>query len=135
MRYMLMVYGVEDAPAEPVTPEALTAAYAAHGAFYGEMVQRGIYQLAERLRPTVTATTVRIHNGQPLVTDGPFAETKERLGGINIFECKDLDEAIEVASRFPSLVEGRGSVEIRPIWEGDEAAVQQMQAGTSTPLT
>ncbi len=134
MRYMLLIYEPEDAPAEPPTPEALAAAYAAHGAFYGEMVQRGIYQLAERLRPTATATTVRIQNGRPLVTDGPFAETKERLGGLNIFECKDLDEAIEVAARFPSLAEGHGSIEIRPIWEGDEAAVQQMQAGTPTPL-
>ena len=96
MRYMLLVYELENEPAEPVTPEARAAAYAAHGAYYGEMAQRGIYQLAERLRPTATATTVRFQNGQPLVTDGPFDETKERLGGINIFECQDLDEAIEV---------------------------------------
>jgi hypothetical protein len=82
------------------------------------LAQRGILpQVAERLHPSSTATTVRINGGQVIVTDGPFAETKERLGGINIFECKDLDEAIELAAKFPSIADGRGSVEIRPIWD------------------
>lgn len=134
MRYMLLVYGLEDAPAEPVSAEAIAADYAAHGTYYGEMAQRGILQLAERLRPTATATTVRYHNGQPLVTDGPFAETKERLGGINIFECKDLDEAIEVAARFPSILDGRGSVEIRPIWEANPAELTMMQGDAPDPV-
>ena len=84
MRYMLLIYESEAATDEPVSPEAMAASYAAHGAYYGEVAQRGILQLAERLRPTALATTVRVQDGQVLVTDGPFAETKERLGGINI---------------------------------------------------
>jgi hypothetical protein len=70
----------------------------------------------ERLRPAATATTVRLKNGQPLLSDGPFAETKEQLGGFYLIEAKDLDEAVEWASKMPHLVDG-GGVEIRPIWE------------------
>jgi hypothetical protein len=128
MRYMLMVYEPEDTPAEPPSPEAMAASYAAHGAYYGELAQRGIVQVAERLRPTALATTVRVKDGQVLVTDGPFAETKERLGGINIFECKDLDEAIELAARFPTVAAGHGCMEIRPIWEASAEEMQMMGA-------
>ena len=118
MRYMLMIYGYEDVSEEQLTPEELNASYGAIGAYYGELAQRGILpQVAERLQPTSTATTVRVQGGQVIVTDGPFAETKERLGGVNIFECADLDAAIELAAKFPSIANGRGSVEIRPIWE------------------
>jgi hypothetical protein len=127
MRYMLLVYGSEEAPSEPPSPEALAAAYAAHGAYYGELAERGVLQTAERLRPTTTATTVRVQAGQVLVTDGPFAETKERLGGINIFECKDLDEAIALGARFPSVAAGHGCIEIRPIWEATEAELNMME--------
>ncbi len=128
MRYMLMVYESEDAPETPPTPEEIAASYAAHGAYYGELAERGIVQVAERLRPTSTATTVRVKDGKRLVTDGPFAETKERLGGINIFECKDLDEAIELAARFPTVAAGHGCMEIRPIWEASAEEMQMMGA-------
>lgn len=130
MRYMLLIYEAEATTDAPVSPEALAASYAAHGAYYGEVAQRGILQLAERLRPTALATTVRIQAGQVLVTDGPFAETKERLGGINIFECKDLDEAIDLAARFPTVASGHGIMEIRPIWEANESETRMMQAGS-----
>jgi hypothetical protein len=70
----------------------------------------------ERLRPASTATTLRIKGGDRLLSDGPFAETKEQLGGFFIVEAKDLDEAIELASKMPHLDDG-GAVEIRPIWE------------------
>ena len=128
MRYMLLVYGYEDVAEEQVPPEALAASYAAVGAYYGELAQRGLVpQVAERLQPTATATTVRVQGGQLLVTDGPFAETKERLGGINIFECEDLDQAIEIARRFPSVAAGRGSMEIRPIWEASPAMLKHFE--------
>jgi hypothetical protein len=70
----------------------------------------------ERLRPAASATTVRISGGQRLLSDGPFAETKEQLGGYYIVETDDLDEAVELASKMPHLADG-GCVEVRPIWE------------------
>jgi hypothetical protein len=69
----------------------------------------------ERLRPTHTATTIRSRNGKVSTTDGPFAETKEQLGGFYMIEAKDLDDAISVASRIPGT--RVGSIEVRPIWE------------------
>jgi hypothetical protein len=113
---MLLVYGTEVSDVQ-IDPDALSAYMEKHISYYNEMAERGILQTAERLRPTSTATTVRMQDGEVLVVDGPFAETKEQLGGINIFECKDLDEAIEVASRFPMVEMGYGCIEIRPIWE------------------
>jgi len=70
----------------------------------------------ERLRPAASATTLRISGGNRLLSDGPFAETKEQLGGFYMVEAKDLDEAVELASKMPHLQVG-GAVEIRPIWE------------------
>ena len=67
------------------------------------------------LQPTSTATTVRVRNGKTLITDGPFTETKEQLAGIYILNCKDLDEALEMAARIPDAV--FGSIEIRPVME------------------
>ena len=129
MRYMLLVYGYEDITEDQVPPEALNASYAAIGAYYGAQAQRGfVPEVAERLQPTSTATTVRVEQGQLIVTDGPFAETKERLGGINIFECKDLDEAIELARQFPTVAAGRGAMEIRPIWEASAEMLKHFEA-------
>jgi len=79
------------------------------------MADRGVLQGGERLRPTSDATTVRVRNGETLSTDGPFMETKEQLGGYFLVDCKDLDEAIEVAAKLPGA--RSGSVEVRPIWE------------------
>jgi hypothetical protein len=70
----------------------------------------------ERLRPAATATTLRVNNGQRLLSDGPFAETKEQLGGYYIIDARDLDEAVDWASKMPHLA-GGGAVEIRPIWD------------------
>jgi hypothetical protein len=76
---------------------------------------RGILQAGERLRPTTDATTVRVRDGETLTSDGPFAETKEQVGGFFVVDCKDLDEALEVAAKIPSAA--HGSIEVRPIWE------------------
>ena len=76
---------------------------------------RHALQGGERLRPTSDATTVRVRNGEVLATDGPFAETKEQLAGYFVVDCKDLDEAIEVAAKIPGARDG--SIEVRPIWE------------------
>jgi len=71
----------------------------------------------DALQPTATATTVRVRDGETLVTDGPFAETREQLGGYYLIECESLDQAIDAARRIPSV--GTGSVEVRPLMEFD----------------
>ena len=88
---------------------------AGYMAFGEEMTRRGVLTGGERLRPTTDATTVQVRNGEVLTSDGPFAETKEQVGGYYIVDCKDLDEAIEVASKIPGAL--HGSIEVRPIWE------------------
>jgi hypothetical protein len=81
-----------------------------------EAARKGVFQAAEPLAPTSTATTVRIDGGKTLITDGPFAETKEQLAGYYILECENLDEAIEWAARIPTACKGgEGCVEIRPL--------------------
>ena len=73
--------------------------------------------IGERVRPTNEATTVRSRGGEVLVTDGPYVETKEQMCGFDVIDCKDLDEAIDIASKHP--VARFGMVEVRPFWEGD----------------
>ena len=79
------------------------------------MQRRGVLQGGAGLRPPNEATTVRVRDEQVLLSDGPFAETKEQIGGYFVVDCKDLDEAIEVASKIPHA--RVGSIEVRPIWE------------------
>jgi hypothetical protein len=114
MRYLLMIALDEsagmrnpDVEGEEVSPE--------YAAFMKDAAEQGVLQGGERLRLTSDATTVRVRNGETLTTDGPFAETKEQLAGYFVVECKNLDEAINVASRIPGAKDG--SVEVRPIWE------------------
>ena len=113
MRYMLLIYSGEgEMSAEEYNAVAMT-----HHSIMNEAKQKGIFQGAEPLQPTGTATTVRRQDdGEVLVTDGPFAETKEQLAGYYILDCESLKEAIEWASKIPTACQGReGSVEIRPI--------------------
>ena len=114
MRYMLLICTDENAMAA-LSPEEGAQMMARYGAFGEEMARRGVLQGGERLRPTTDATTVQVRNGEVLVADGPFAETKEQVGGFYIVDCKDLDEAVEVAAKVPAA--GHGTVEVRPIWE------------------
>jgi hypothetical protein len=79
-----------------------------------ETGRRGVRLFGERLRPAEDATTVRVRNGEVLLTDGPFAESKEQMGGFDVIECTDLDEAIEVASQHPMA--RFGMIEVRPFW-------------------
>ena len=112
MRYMLLIYTKE---AESSTDEMRQVA-AAHGEIMAETARRGILRGAEPLEPSATATTVRLHHGKTLMTDGPFAETKEQLAGYYILDCADLDEALEWAAKIPtSCGGGEGCVEVRPI--------------------
>jgi hypothetical protein len=116
MRYALLIYANEQDWATQ-TEEQSQAQFEEYMAFTKDIVDRGIQQAGEALQPTSTATTVRVRDGETVTTDGPFAETKEQLGGFYLVECKDLDEAIEVAARIPDA--RGGSVEIRPIMEMD----------------
>lgn len=114
MRYMMLIYTREtDASREEMQQVA-----SAHWAVMDESSRRGIFCAADPLESTSTATTIRLENGKILVTDGPFAETKEQLAGYYILDCKDLDEAIEWAARIPTACGGgTGCIEVRPIQE------------------
>ncbi len=114
MRYLLLIAGDENARGDVSADEDATT-LDEYGEWVKTMADRGILQGGERLRPTSDATTVRFRNGETLSTDGPFIETKEQLGGYFLVDCKDLDEAIEVAAKLPGA--RYGSVEVRPIWE------------------
>jgi hypothetical protein len=114
MRYLLMISLDESAGAR--TPEEEGQEMAPEYAEFAKaMAERGVLLGGERLRLTSDATTVRVRNGEVLAVDGPFAETKEQLAGYFLVDCKDLDEAIEVAALIPGAKDG--SVEVRPIWE------------------
>jgi hypothetical protein len=114
MRYLLLIAG-DEAQIQGGTPEQGEAMMAEYAEFGKSMAERGVLQGGERLRFSSDATTVRVRDGEVLATDGPFAETKEQLGGYYVVDCKDLDEAIEVASKIPGA--RIGSIEVRPIWE------------------
>lgn len=112
MKYLLMIYGNETEAAK-MTEAEQQAEIAEYGGYSAEVVSRGVYVNGEALLPTHTATTVRVRDGKTLTTDGPFAETKEQLGGYYLLDCKDLDEAIEMAAKIPNA--RNGSVEVRPV--------------------
>ena len=90
-----------------MSPEEGAAMIASYSRWMDEMNDRGVLQAGERLRPTTDATTVRVRDGETLTSDGPFAETKEQMGGFFLVDCKDLDEAIEVAAKIPAPRTGR----------------------------
>ena len=109
MRYMLLIYLDEQALSEAEREQCYDeSTQLAH-----EMQSAGQYLEAAPLHPTSTATSVRVREGKRLVTDGPFAETREQLGGYFLIEAKDLDEAIAAAERIPMA--RRGTVEVRPV--------------------
>jgi hypothetical protein len=114
MRYLLLICTDESLMAT-ATPDEAAASMAAYTAFGEEMSTRGVLVGGERIRPTSDATTVRVRDGEVLTADGPFAETKEQMGGYYVVDCKDLDEAIEVASKIPGA--RVGTIEVRPIWD------------------
>src|SRR5205807_205962 len=112
MRYMLLIYTNE----KESSSEEMRQVVAAHGEIMAETARRGVLGGAEPLEPSSTATTVRVQNGKAVMTDGPFAETKEQLAGYYILDCADLDEALEWAVKIPtSCGGGEGCVEVRPI--------------------
>ena len=119
MRYMMLIYTTEKTEAA-ASPEERSEVIEGHRAVMDETGRRGILQGAEPLAPTATAKTVRFEEGKRVLTDGPFAETKEQLAGYYILDCRDIDEAVEWASKIPTACGGgTGCVEIRPLrWLG-----------------
>jgi hypothetical protein len=114
MRYALLIC-TDEANETALSPDEAAAAHAEYMSFGETYAKKGVLTGGERLRPTSDATTVRVRDGEVLASDGPFAETKEQIGGFYLVECKDLDQAIEVASKIPGA--RHGSIEVRPIWE------------------
>jgi hypothetical protein len=115
MKYLLLIYADEHAW-DTTSPEGRTAMYEEYGALANELAENGKMLGGDELASTASATTVRIAEGQRLVTDGPFAETKEQLGGYFLVDVDDLDSAIEIAARIPAA--RHGSVEVRPLLDG-----------------
>ena len=116
MKYALLIYASEQDWASQ-SEEQAQAVNQEYMAFTKDIIDRGLMKGGEALQGTATATTVRVRDGETLSTDGPFAETKEQLGGFYVVEAKDLDEAVEIAARIPD-VRG-GSIEVRPVMEID----------------
>lgn len=112
MQYLLLIY-TNEAEDTARSPEENAGIFQAYGAFTQGIIESGNYVGGDALHPTSTATTVRVRDGQLLTTDGPFAETREALGGYYLVNAADLDEAIAIAARIPASE--HGSVEVRPV--------------------
>jgi hypothetical protein len=119
MRYLVTIYE-DEAASEQFDQQKQQEIYEGYNAFTRHVRELGVSEGGEALLPTSSATTVRVRDGKVLTTDGPFAETKEQLGGYYLLNCKDLDEAIKLAAQIPSAA--YGSVEIRPIMEFPDAS-------------
>jgi hypothetical protein len=122
MKYTFLLYGDETRWFN-ATPEELQEVMAAYEAFSREVTEAGALVAGEPLDATSAATTVRVRDGEPVLSDGPFAETREQLGGFYVLECRDLDEAVRWATKIPAVTEG--SVEIRPVPDYDAMGDEQ----------
>jgi hypothetical protein len=120
MKYMLLIHDDEKEWAK-MTDADRQRIYGEYGAFSADLRASGQYLAGSQLQPTTTATSVRVRDGKRLVTDGPFAETREQLGGYYLVEAKNLDEAIGLAAKIPSAK--LGTIEVRPVVEMGQQAV------------
>jgi hypothetical protein len=124
VKYLCTIYGEESGWSD-ATPEQVSEVMAAYGAFGEEAGQAGVILGGEGLEPTSAATTVRVREGERVLSDGPFAETKEQLGGFYLLECDSLDEAIDWAAKIPGA--STGSVEVRPVMNYEGAGSEDAQ--------
>jgi len=113
MQYLLTIYA-DESGFQKMTKAEQEQGYAAYMAYSEALKQAGVYQGSNRLQPIATATTVRVANGKPQVLDGPYADTKEQLGGYFLIDVADLDSALSWAARCPGA--SHGVMEVRPIW-------------------
>jgi hypothetical protein len=114
MKYLLLIYADERAY-ETLSEDQRHEMYAAYDVLMKDLAEKGQSLAGDELAPTSTATTVQVRNGERLITDGPFAETKEQLGGYFLVDVPDLDAAIDIAARIPSV--HAGSIEVRPVMD------------------
>jgi hypothetical protein len=114
MKYMLAIY-TEEGGNEDMPPEAMKAELDKWWQYGDALEEAGVHIAGDALQPSETATTVKLRNGERIVTDGPFTETKEQLGGYYLLDCPDLDTALDWASKMPNL--DRNTVEVRPLME------------------
>jgi hypothetical protein len=128
MKFLLLLYGDETKWMD-MSPEAMQQSVEVWNAFGQELIDAGAIVAGEALAPTSDATTVRFDQGEVVRTDGPFAETREQLGGFYLLECRDIEEAAAWAAKVPDLGEG-GSVEVRPVVDW-VAAAEQAGAGAT----
>jgi hypothetical protein len=114
MKYLCLIYQDESLP-QKLPKAEFEKLHGEYVAFHEEIKKSGHLLGNHGLQPTQTATTVRVRNGKVTTTDGPFAETKEQLGGYFLIEARDLNEAIQIGAKIPSA--RFGSIEVRPVWE------------------
>ncbi len=114
MQYLFMIYSSEEGSPQPGSEE-FSEEMQGYMTFTEEMQSKNMMVAGDALESVTTATTVRVRNGKTTVTDGPFAETKEVLGGYYLLDCKDLDQALECAAKIPTAL--HGSIEVRPIMD------------------
>ena len=113
MNYLLLIYNSE-AEENALSESEMKKLMGEYTEFTKSIIQSGAFKAADRLRPVSSASTVRIRNGKTAITDGPFAETREQLGGYYLVDAKNLDEATAIAARIPGA--RTGSIEVRPVW-------------------
>ena len=128
MRYMLSIY-VDESSFADATPEDRERMSNAYADFTDEIDKAGVLRGGDGLQPSPTATTVRVREGELLLTDGPFAETREQLAGFYLLECADLDEAVRWAAKVPSAA--MGSVEVRPVITYDDRVARAQSGGAA----
>jgi hypothetical protein len=122
MKYMLLLIGDED-QWQNLSEDELGEALKAYEDYGRQVDDAGVFVAGEGLQPSGTATTLRVVDGERMLTDGPFAETKEQLGGFYVLDCKDLDEALDWAEKCPAAAVG-GTIEIRPVMDYEEAGYE-----------
>lgn len=115
MQYLLLIY-LDEARWPAMTPAQQEQGMAAYKAFNEALTKAGAFKAASRLQPTATATTVHVADGKTQVLDGPYAESKEQLGGFYLIDVPDLDAALSWAARCPGA--SHGTIEVRPLWSG-----------------
>jgi hypothetical protein len=134
MKYAILIYDTNSAnpSAEPPPPEVIKQVMDEYNAYTEMLRSSGVFQAGEALQPVQTATTIRQQDGRNVMTDGPFAETTEALGGFYIVEAKDLDEALALGAACPGVKFG-GSIEVRPVveWPADYAEQGASAAATA----
>ena len=130
MKFLALIYN-DERMYQDATPADIAATFEAHGKFGAAAGEAGVFLGGDGLQPVATATTIRVRDDERMLTDGPYAETKEQLGGYYLLECKDLDDALNWAAQIPEA--RTGAIEVRPVmdYEAIQSAPDGAQAAAS----